>query len=69
MLACCAHHLSDVLPIIGVSGAAVFLNQYKTPLLALGVAMNVLGVLYLLRKMRHMHAPVAAVAHRSHEEH
>ncbi len=54
MLACCAHHLSDVLPIIGVSGAAVFLNQYKTPFLALGVVMNVLGIAYLLWKVRRM---------------
>src|SRR5262245_15307193 len=29
MLACCAHHLAEVLPIIGLSGAAVFLNLYK----------------------------------------
>ena len=27
MLACCAHHLADVLPIVGVAGAAVFLKR------------------------------------------
>lgn len=52
MLACCAHHLVDVLPIIGLSGAAIFLNAYKTPLLWLGIAMNLLGILYLLRQVR-----------------
>ncbi len=48
MLACCAHHLTEVLPILGVSGMAIFLNAYKTPLLWLGVAMNLAGVAYLL---------------------
>lgn len=51
MLACCAHHLTDVLPIIGLSGAAVFLNAYKTPLLWVGIVMNLAGILYLLRKI------------------
>jgi hypothetical protein len=59
MLACCAHHLTDVLPILGLSGAAIFLSQYKTPLLWLGIAMNLAGILYLLRRLlrerRHMH--------------
>lgn len=52
MLACCAHHLADVLPIIGLSGAAVFLNAYKIPLLWLGIVMNFAGVVYLLWKVR-----------------
>jgi hypothetical protein len=51
MLACCAHHLTDVLPIVGLSGAAVFLNVYKTPLLWLGIVMNLIGILYLVRKI------------------
>ncbi len=48
MLACCAHHVADILPVIGLSGAALFLNEYKTPLLWLGMTMNALGVAYLL---------------------
>lgn len=54
MVACCAHHLSDVLPIIGVSGAAVFLNQYKTSFLILGVVMNAGSIAYLAWKVRQM---------------
>lgn len=52
MLACCAHHLAEVLPILGLSGAAVFLNLYKTPLLWLGILMNLAGIVYLLRQVR-----------------
>jgi hypothetical protein len=51
MLACCAHHLVDVAPVIGLSGAAIFLNAYKTPLLWLGIVMNLVGILYLARKI------------------
>jgi len=52
MLACCAHHLGDILPIVGVAGATAFLNMYKTPLLWLSIALNLAGVVYLLRKLR-----------------
>jgi cation transport ATPase len=48
MLACCAHHLAELLPIVGLSGAAILLNAYKTPLLWLGIVMNLGGVIYLL---------------------
>lgn len=70
MLACCAHHLVDVLPIIGLSGAAIFLDAYKTPLLWLGIAMNLVGIAYLVRKLRrqqrHLHHLVGAMGqHRS----
>lgn len=51
MLACCAHHLAELLPIVGLSGAAIFLNAYKTPFLWLGIVMNLAGVVYLLRKV------------------
>jgi hypothetical protein len=52
MLACCAHHLTDVLPILGLSSAAIFLDLYKTPLLWLGIGMNLVGIAYMLRKIR-----------------
>jgi hypothetical protein len=63
MLACCAHHLADVLPFVGVAGAAVFLNAYKTLLLWLSIVMNLAGVVYLLWKLR-QHRQM--VCHRSH---
>lgn len=54
MLACCAHHVADVLPILGLSGAALFLSDYKTELLWLGIAMNLAGIVYLVRRVRHV---------------
>lgn len=52
MLACCAHHLADALPLIGLSGAAVFLNDFKVPIMWTGIVMNGLGIAYLGWKIR-----------------
>ncbi len=52
MLACCAHHLVDLLPIVGLSAAAVFLNAYKTPLFLVGIAMNAIGIVVIARQLR-----------------
>lgn len=52
MLACCAHHLTDVLPIFGISGAVIFLDAYKTPLMVLGLTMNLAGIGYMLYQIR-----------------
>lgn len=59
MLACCAHHLTDVLPVLGLSGAAIFLDAYKTPLLWLGLLTNLLGIAYLLRQLTKLHSDLA----------
>jgi hypothetical protein len=72
MLACCAHHLVDVLPVVGLSAAAVFLNTYKTPLLWLGIAMNLAGIVHFLiqirkqRRLAHQHTIGAAECHHGH---
>lgn len=52
MLACCAHHLVDLLPIVGLSAAAIFLNAYRTPLFILGIAMNLVGIVVVARQIR-----------------
>ncbi len=49
MIACCAHHLTDVLPFLGVSAAAVFLNQYQTLFIVLGVLSNLIGISLMLK--------------------
>ena len=49
MVACCAHHVTDALPVLGLSGAAIFLNDYRIPVMAAGLAVNVAGVLYMAR--------------------
>ncbi len=48
MLACCLHHVADVLPILGVSAAATFLTRYQRPFMVVGLGMNILGILIML---------------------
>jgi hypothetical protein len=58
MVACCAHHIADLAPIIGASGAAVFLTEYRTPIMATGVVINALGVFLAARKLRRTSVPI-----------
>lgn len=48
MLACCIHHLGDVMPLIGLSGASLFFEQYRYPIMAVGIAINTLAVVSML---------------------
>ncbi|WP_338823789.1 hypothetical protein MHOCP_19670 [Moorella humiferrea] len=49
MLACCLHHAGDLLPFIGATGAAIFFEQYRYPLMWLGISINLLGIYLMLR--------------------
>lgn len=52
MVACCAHHLSDVLPLLGLSGLALFLTRYQTLFLAGGLFSNALGITLMLEAIQ-----------------
>lgn len=65
MLACCAHHLVDLLPLVGFSAAAVFLNAYKTPLFLVGIGMSVLGIVVIARQLRRAQRACAVVEQQS----
>jgi len=57
MVACCAHHLVDFLPLLGFSAAALFLTQYQTYFFLLGIVSNIGGILFMsyrIRKHRHI---------------
>jgi len=49
MIACCAHHLTDILPLLGVSAAALFLAKYQTLFILIGILSNLVGIILLLR--------------------
>ena len=55
MIACCAHHVTDVLPILGLGAAAVFLTQYQTPFILLGVFSNLVGITIMLHLIQKHH--------------
>ncbi|MGE5643061.1 MAG: hypothetical protein ACM3Y8_08605 [Byssovorax cruenta] len=59
MVACCLHHVTDVLPVLGLSAAATFLTRYQRPFMLTGLGMNILGILVMLvvlyREYRKIH--------------
>lgn len=49
MVSCCAHHLVEVLPLLGLSAAALFLSNYQQELMILGVVTNLIGIGVMVR--------------------
>src|SRR5659263_224650 len=50
MVACCLHHVSDILPSIGlILAASSFLIQYKNAIIITGLLSNVAGSIYIAR--------------------
>jgi Co/Zn/Cd efflux system component len=50
MIACCLHHVSDILPSIGlILAASSFLIQYKDAIIITGLLANVAGSFYIAR--------------------
>ena len=50
MVACCLHHVSDILPSIGlILAASSFLIQYKNTIIITGLLANVAGSIYIAK--------------------
>ncbi len=50
MVACCLHHVSDLLPSIGfILAASSFLIQYKDAIITIGLLANMIGSTYIAR--------------------
>ena len=64
MLACCVHHVTDVLPIVGLSGFALFLVEFRTPLIFVGLATNAVGIVVMVRQLERITARVRVVSRR-----
>ena len=63
MVACCLHHLSDVVPFLGLSGAATFLIEYKVPVILFSLAANGIGIALMVRTLRHARRMQAPACH------
>lgn len=69
MAACCAHHVADVLPILGLTAAATFLAKYQTAFMLVGLGTTFVGIVMMLvilfrerRKMLSINTPVLSKA-------
>ena len=52
MVACCAHHLADLAPIVGATGMATFLTDYRVPFMVVGIGINAIGVTIAAHRLR-----------------
>lgn len=41
MVACCAHHVTDVLPLVGLTAAATLLAEYRIPFMLVGLGTTI----------------------------
>jgi len=48
MVACCLHHLVDVLPLMGLAAASLFLVKYQLLFIIIGVLSNLIGIAMML---------------------
>ena len=47
MISCCAHYLANILPIIAATGVAAFVSQYQVKFFWIGLAFNLIGIVYI----------------------
>jgi hypothetical protein len=48
MVACCAHHVSDLLPVLGLTAAATFLAEYRTAFMLIGLGTTLTGTAVMI---------------------
>ena len=61
MVACCAHHLVELAPLLGAAGIAGFLFDWRIPLMAAGLAINLVAVTFAARRLAQL-TPSGAVS-------
>ena len=52
MIACCAHHLADIFPLLGLAGAVTIVTEYQDWFLVLGVIINIMGMIYMWLQLK-----------------
>ncbi len=52
MITCCLHHITDVLPIVGLSAIALFLANYQSVFMSLGVLSSIVGTTVMLEQLQ-----------------
>ena len=51
MISCCAHYLTNILPILGTIGLVTFIAQYQTEFFWVGLVFNMAGIIYMIHKI------------------
>jgi len=56
MIACCLHNFVILLPVLGISAAAVFFSTYQNYVFIFSILFVIGGVIYMRRKYQKIHA-------------
>lgn len=67
MLACCAHHLAEVAAIVGATAATTFLANYRVAFMVTGITLNIVGITFALRRLRHAPSTSTSTSTMGHE--
>jgi Cu+-exporting ATPase len=51
MISCCAHYLTNVVPVLGATGLVAFAAQYQVEFFWVGLAFNAAGIAYIGSKL------------------
>ena len=51
MISCCAHYLTNILPVVGAAGAIALVAQYQVELFWFGLAANLAGIVYMGKRI------------------
>lgn len=51
MISCCAHYLTNILPIIGTAGIISLISQYQIELFWIGLIFNFAGIVYIFSRI------------------
>jgi hypothetical protein len=52
MVVCCLHHVTDVLPLVGFSAVVLFLADYQSVFMSLGVLSSIVGTIMMLEQLQ-----------------
>mgnify|MGYP001606343577 CR=1 FL=1 len=52
MISCCSHYLVNVLPFVGAAGVLTLVSQYQIQFFWVGLTANLLGIIYLVSRLR-----------------
>lgn len=59
MISCCAHYLTNIVPVIGTAGFIAMVSQYQIEFFWLGLASNVAGIIYMASKVVRFRTAIA----------
>jgi|SRR3989344_3308697 len=51
MVSCCAHYLTNILPVLGITTFITVVAQYQIQLFWIGLAANLAGIIYMTNKI------------------